>query len=159
MDRIHDEPLRITPGGLDDPRVVALLEHHVRSARENSPPGTSFALDLSALRTPDIRFWTAWEGDTLVGTGALKTLETGHGEVKSMHTVASRRRSGVASAMLRHILDAARASGMSRVSLETGTNDAYAAARALYRRHGFVPCAPFGDYKPSDHNYFMTCEL
>jgi putative acetyltransferase len=153
------EPLRITPGGLDDPRVLALLEHHVRSARENSPPGTSFALDVSALRTPDIRFWTAWKGDVLVGIGALKLLETGHGEVKSMHTIAERRRSGIATTMLRHILDTARANGMSRVSLETGTGESYRGARELYRREGFVPCGPFGNYLETGHNYFMTLQL
>ena len=151
--------LRILPGDLDDPRVAALLQLHVGNARATTPPGTSYALDLSGLRTPDIRFWTAWDGDALVGMGALKRLEHGHGEVKSMHTVAARRRSGIASAMLRHILEAARAGGMSRVSLETGTGDNYQAARELYRRHGFVPCAPFGGYAPSAHNFFMTLEL
>jgi len=156
---MNPTPFRIVPGDFDDPRVRALLAHHVSSARENSPPGTSYALDLSGLRTPDVRFWTAWDGETLVAMGALKRLDARHGEVKSMHTLAARRRSGVASAMLGHILAAARAAGMTRVSLETGTNDSYLAARELYKRHGFVPCDPFGDYLPSAHNCFFTLEL
>lgn len=151
--------LRIAQGGLDDPRVVALLETHVARARAETAPGSAHALDLEGLRAPGVTFWSAWEGDALVGVGALKALDAGHGEVKSMHTAELARGRGVGSALLEHIVRAARERGMSRVSLETGSWPYFAPARALYARHGFVACGPFGDYREDPNSVFMTREL
>jgi len=151
--------MKITEGGLDDPRVVALLHTHVSTARAVTPPGSSHALDLSGLKSPDITFWTLWDEDTLVGMGALKRLSDDHGEVKSMHTVKERRRTGAARTMLAHIIATARARGMSRLSLETGSFDIFRPARELYRGHGFVECAPFADYRPDPNSTFMTLVL
>jgi putative acetyltransferase len=151
--------MTIRPGGLDDTRVQALLEHHVRSARAETAAGSAHALDLGGLMSPDVQFWSAWEGDTLMGVGALKRLSHSHGEIKSMHTVETRRGLGVGTAMLRHIVDAARAMGMTRLSLETGSSPYFHAARSLYRNHGFVDCPPFGDYVPDPNSVFMTLEL
>jgi len=151
--------MTIVSGGLDDPRVQALLEHHVRTARAQTGRGSAHALDLSGLQTPDIRFWSAWDGDEVVGVGALKQLTPRHGEIKSMHTLETRRRSGVGSAMVTHILEAARAMGIERVSLETGSWPYFEPARAFYRRNGFVECPPFGDYNPDPNSVFMTLEL
>jgi putative acetyltransferase len=95
----------------------------------------------------------------LLGCGALKRLSAEHGEVKSMHTVESERRNGIGSAMLRHIIATARAETMSRLSLETGSWGYFRPARALYRKHGFVECAPFGDYVPDPNSIFMTLDL
>ena len=148
--------LVIREGGLDDPRVVELLHLHLRLAREQTAPGSAHALDLSALRAPGVSFWSAWDGDTLAGVGALKTLSADHGEVKAMHTAASMRRRGVAAAILRHIVGEARSRGMSRLSLETGSWPYFAPARALYARHGFVECEPFADYVPDRNSVFMT---
>jgi putative acetyltransferase len=149
----------IIPGDLDDPRVRALLEHHVKSARAATAPGSDHALDVEGLRVPDITFWAAWDDDALVGVGALKRLSDDHGEIKSMHTVRDRRRRGVGSAMLLHIIDAARAMGMSRLSLETGSWEYFVPARELYKRHGFVECSPFGEYVPDPNSVFMCREL
>jgi putative acetyltransferase len=151
--------MHIVEGGLDDPRVVDLLHLHVTRARAETARGSAHALDLAGLRAPDVTFWSAWEGDALVGVGALKRLDAGHGEVKSMHTAEAARGRGVGSAMLRHIVAAARASGMSRVSLETGSWPYFAPARAMYARHGFVECAPFGDYRADANSVFMTLAL
>lgn len=151
--------LAIREGLLDDPRVIALLRHHLTSARAQTAPGSAHALDLSGLRASDVTFWSAWEGDTLAGVGALKTLSAEHGEVKSMHTAESMRRKGVGAAMLRHIVGVARARGMARLSLETGSWPYFAAARELYARHGFVECGPFGDYVPDPNSVFMTLDL
>ena len=104
-------------------------------------------------------FWSAWDGDTVAGVGALKQLCPDHGEVKSMHTAEALRGRGVGSAILRHIIAAARARGMSRLSLETGSSPYFAPARALYARHGFVECPPFGDYGPDPNSVFMTLAL
>jgi putative acetyltransferase len=151
--------VRITPGDLDDPRVRALLEHHLRSALAVTPRGSAHALDVSGLKAPGIRFWTAWDGETLLGTGALKQLPGNEGEVKSMHTLQSRRRSGVGMAMLMHIIDNARALGMKRLNLETGSFDYFMPARALYSRAGFTECGPFAGYVKDPNSTFMTLRL
>jgi putative acetyltransferase len=151
--------MRIVEGGLDDPRVIDLLHVHLLRARAETAPGSAHALDLSALRSPDVTFWCAWDGDSLAGVGALKRLSADHGEVKSMHTAESMRRKGVGAAILRHIVAWAQARGMSRLSLETGSWPYFAPARALYARHGFVKCPPFGDYRPDPNSVFMTLAL
>ena len=100
-----------------------------------------------------------WEDETLLGCGALKRLSADHGEVKSMHTAQAMRRRGAGSAMLRHLIAAARADGMSRLSLETGSWDYFRPAQALYRSHGFVECPPFADYVLDPNSVFMTLDL
>jgi putative acetyltransferase len=153
------DAVTIIPGDLDDPRVRALLEHHVTSARAATAPGSDHALDPEGLRAPDITFWAAWDDDVLLGVGALKRLSNDHGEIKSMHTVLDRRSRGVGSAMLLHIIDAARARGMSRLSLETGSWEYFVPARELYKRHGFVECPPFGEYVSDPNSVFMSRKL
>ena len=151
--------MHIIEGGLEDPRVVALLHTHVTRARAETARGSAHALDLAGLRAPEVTFWSVWEGDTVLGVGALKQLSTDHGEIKSMHTAEAVRGQGVGSAMLRHITAAARARGMTRLSLETGSWPYFVPARALYARHGFVECGPFGDYREDPNSVFMTLEL
>src|SRR5579871_4414525 len=113
--------MQITPGDLTDSRVVDLLHYHLTTARAQTAPGSAHALDLEGLQSPDITFWTAWDGEMLVAVGALKRLSPDHGEVKSMHTAQVARRKGVGSAMLRHIMAFAGRHGISRLSLETGS--------------------------------------
>lgn len=151
--------IRIIPGRFDDPRIVELLDAHVSSARAETAPGSAHALDLTGLQSPDIDFWAAWDGEILLGVGALKRLAPDHGEVKSMHVAQAARRSGTGGAMLRHIIAAARRHGLSRLSLETGSWDYFRPAWALYAAHGFVDCAPFGDYRPDPNSRFMTLDL
>lgn len=148
--------LRIAEGGLEDARVQALVALHQRLARAATAEGFAFALDLSGLRDPAIRVFAAWDGEALLGVGALKRLSADHGEVKSMHTAEAARRRGVGAAMLRHIIGQARAAGLSRVSLETGTSAYFHGAVALYLAAGFRPCGPFGDYAASAENRFLT---
>jgi putative acetyltransferase len=151
--------MHIVEGGLTDPRVVELLHTHLTRARAETARGSAHALDLSGLRAAELTFWSAWEDEAVVGVGALKRLSADHGEVKSMYTAEAARGRGVGSAMLRHIMAAARARGMSRVSLETGSWPYFAPARALYARHGFVECPPFGDYRADPNSVFMTLAL
>lgn len=151
--------MHITEGGLDDPRVIALLQTHVARARAETAVGSAHALDLAGLQAPEMSFWSAWEGDAVVGVGALKRLSADHGEIKSMHTAEAARGRGVGSAMLAHIVAAARARGMSRLSLETGAWPYFAPARALYERRGFVECPPFGDYSADPNSVFLTLPL
>lgn len=149
----------IKTGDFGDPRVVALLQYHVDTARAQTGAGSAHALDLAALQTADISFWTLWNGRELAAIGALKRLSADAGEVKSMHTAEAVRGRGAGSAMLAHIIAAARAQGLTRLYLETGSWDYFAPARALYERHGFVPCAPFGDYVPDRNSVFMVLEV
>ena len=151
--------LKIIAGGLDDPRVVRLLGIHLTTARSQTAPGSAHALDLAGLKTPDITFWSAWESDDLAGVGALKRLSASHGEVKSMHTAQAVRRRGVGAAMLRHIIAAARDRGMGKLRLETGSWPFFRPAVALYKRHGFVECPPFGDYTLDPNSIFLTRDV
>ncbi len=142
-----------------DPRVTALLDHHVTAARAQTAPGSAHALDLSGLRAPDIAFWTGWDGETLVAIGALKMLSPEHGEVKSIHTLQTARRRGFGGQMLSHIIATGRARGMARLSLETGSWDYFRPAVALYRAHGFVRCGPFEGYLEDPNSLFLTLDL
>lgn len=153
---VADPSPQILPANLDDPRVRALLAYHTTTARAQTARGSAHALDLEALREPDIAVWAAWEGDALLGVGALRRLTPEHGEIKSMHVAESSRGRGVGSGIVRRLLAEARAAGMRRVSLETGSWPYFDAARALYRRHGFAECPPFGDYVEDPNSVFMT---
>lgn len=153
------DDLQIRPGDLDDPRIIALLATHLQAARETTPLCRAFALDIDGLKAPDIAFFSAWRGDELLGVGALRDLGGGHGEIKSMHTAAVARGRGVGRAMLAALIASAGRRGMRRVSLETGTMDYFAPARALYAACGFVPCGAFGDYTDDPSNMFMTLTL
>ena len=139
--------------------IQALLRDHLASMHEHSPPESVHALDLEALRHPSITFWTAWDGDDLLGCGALKQLDGTHAELKSMRTASTHLRKGVARAMLRHILSEARARGLQRISLETGTPAPFIAAHKLYADEGFVECGPFADYALDPYSLFMTKAL
>ena len=147
--------LRIIDGGLDDERVIAMLKFHFDTNIAVTPPGSAHVFDVSRLKAKDVSFWTAWDGDTLMGTGALKRMDASNGEVKSMHTLATSRRSGVGNAMVLHIIAAARAMGLKTLWLETGSFDFFAPARALYAKHGFAECEPFGDYTLDPNSTFM----
>ena len=140
--------------------VRALLDEHLAHMRSISPPESVHALDLDALRRPEVTFWSAWSPDgRLLGCGALKALDARHGEIKSMRTATAQRRSGVARALLAHIVAEAQSRGYARLSLETGAEPAFAPARALYQRFGFALCAPFAGYAEDPNSVFMTRTL
>jgi putative acetyltransferase len=144
---------------LRGPEIAALLQEHLADMRAWSPPESVHALDLDKLRSPDITFWTVWDGNTLLGCGALKALEATQGEIKSMRTAAAHRGKGVAAVMLAHIVQTAEQRSYTRLSLETGSQDQFAPARALYSGFGFTECAAFGDYQPDAYSTFMTRSL
>jgi putative acetyltransferase len=154
--------MRITVDDLTDPvdtAVVDLLDEHVSQLRSISPPESTHALDLDRLRAPGVTFWVARDGDAVLGCGALAEVGPGHGEVKSMRTAPTALRRGVGRAVLGEILAEARRRRLAQVSLETGSDDFFAPARALYAAHGFTECGPFGSYGLDPHSTFMTLEL
>jgi putative acetyltransferase len=148
--------MEIRVDDLRGPAVRALLEDHLAEMHRHSPPESVHALDLDGLRKPGITFWTAWAGGALMGCGALKELERTHGEVKTMRTAPEHRRQGVAKAMLAHILAEAERRRYHRLSLETGSMDAFRPARELYESFGFSYCPPFGGYAPDRNSVFLT---
>lgn len=139
--------------------IKDLLRLHLDAMHQHSPPESVHALDVEALRHPSITFWTAYAHGELLGCGALKRLSPDHGELKSMRTADAHLRKGVARALLRHIESAARAEGMGRLSLETGSTAPFAAALRLYACEGSVECGPFGDYGLDPFSIFMTKSL
>ena len=151
--------MKIELDDLSRAEVHALLAEHLRSMHELSPPGSVHAFDLAALRKPEITFWSAWEGAQLLGCGALMELDPKHGEVKSMRTPTALRRRGAGQAILARIIDTARARGYERLSLETGSTQAFEPAHSLYSRFGFVDCGPFGRYALDPHSVYMTLRL
>ncbi len=159
MTAIGAPGLTLKEGDLDDDRVVALLTSHAERARLETGQGSAHALDPEAFRAADIQLWTAWSGETLLGVGAWKRLDAVHGEVKSFHTIEAARGRGVAGLLLRRIVETARAEGVRRLSLETGSWPYFAPARSFYAGHGFEICGPFGAYAEDANSVFMTREL
>ncbi len=151
--------MQIRLDDLSGPEIRELLDEHLRDMALLSPPDSVHALDLEALRRPDITFWTAWSNGDLLGCGALQELDPRHGEIKSMRTAVAHRRRGVARALLRHIVLEAQKRGYRRLSLETGAVDGFQPAQQLYLSFGFDYCGPFGGYKPDPNSVFMTRAL
>ena len=139
--------------------TAEFLDEHIQDMKAASPPESKHALDLEGLRKPEITFWTVWDESTLIGCGALKTLDTEHAEVKSMRTAASYRGKGVASMLLQHMIHEATQRRYRRLSLETGSMPFFEPARTLYKKFGFACCAPFSSYKADSNSVFMTKEL
>jgi putative acetyltransferase len=153
------ELMRISVDDLSHPKVHDLLREHLAGMNANSPPGQVFALDFTKLQVPEITFWTAWDSEDLLGCGAIKELRPTQGEIKSMRTSAAHLRRGVGKEILRVILQEACRRGYAKVSLETGSSEAFLPAHALYEGAGFSRCGPFGDYQQNGFSVFMEKEL
>lgn len=154
--------LRFELDDLSRPAVAALLDEHLADMYATSPPESVHALPLDALRAPGIAFWSAWVDEELMGCGAIKLLDgdlSDAVELKSMRTTSAARGRGVGTALLRHLLDEARAAGRSRALLETGVEPYFAPAWRLYARHGFTVRPPFGDYVADPNSVFMERSL
>lgn len=151
--------MKIQRGGLDDPRVRELLETHLNQARIETAPGSNHALDVKRLKDSAVEFWSMWENGDLAAIGAVQRLSSDHYEIKSMHTIRNKRRGGIGSRMLLHIIDFARVEGAKRLSLETGSWEYFRPAHALYSKYGFVECEPFADYVLDPNSVFMTLDL
>ncbi len=151
--------MEIRQDDLNGAEIQALLREHLRNMFLHSPPESVHALDVNALRRPEITFWTAWDGAELLGCGALRELDARHGEIKSMRTESKHLRRGVAKRMLEHIVSEAGRRGYRRISLETGSVAAFEPARLLYAGFGFEVCGPFADYAEDPYSVFMTRTL
>ena len=151
--------MNIKEADFNNPSVIQLLEAHLAGMHENSPPESVYALDYSELQKPSISFWTAWNRHALLGCGALNELSSFHGEIKSMRTHEAHLRKGVAAYILEHILKTAKSRNYHKLSLETGSGDAFEPAIKLYKKYGFVIGESFSDYEKSDFNQFLHLDL
>ena len=151
--------MRIELDDLNRTEVRGLLREHLASMYTLSPPESVHALGIEALQSPDVTFWTVWDGAVLLGCGALKELDPTHGEVKSMRTPAHLRRRGAGRAILAHIMAEARARGYGRLSLETGSLPEFVPAQKLYESFGFEYCGPFGSYKEDPYRGYITLDV
>ena len=151
--------LEIRVDDLRGSEIIELLNEHLRCMAMVSPPESRHALNLDGLRKSDVTFWSIWNGSDLAGCGALKELDEHHAEIKSMRTAYAYQRKGVASQVLRHLIEEAKHRGYRRLSLETGSMEYFEPARKLYAGFGFVYCGPFGPYAEDPNSMFMTKEL
>jgi putative acetyltransferase len=160
---VREEAVNVAPAGLqfheDDlsgVEVRALVARHLRGMAENSPPGACFAFDVGQLKQPDVTFWTAWAEGALAGMAALKKIDRGNGEIKSMRVDDRFLGRGYGRALLDHVIAQAKAAGMKTLWLETGSSPGFAPALKLYERNGFRYCGPFADYKENPFSRYMT---
>ncbi len=155
--------MHITPDDLTGPEIRALLERHFAGMLASSPKDSCHFLDFEGLKAPGVHFWSIWDDSSappsLAGCGALRQLDDTHGEIKSMRTHDDHLRKGAGTQMLAHIIGQARAMGMKRLSLETGSTADFAPALALYKRFSFLECPPFGDYTFDPFSIYMTREI
>jgi len=151
--------MEIKLDNLTDIRTIELIRMHLTGLAEHSPAESMHALNIDELKQEEITFYSAWENDDIMGCGALKELSKEHGEVKSMRTVEKHLRKGVASAILQQIINEARVRCYKKLSLETGSVEAFKPAHRLYESFGFNFCEPFGNYKEDPNSVFMTLNL
>ena len=151
--------MHIRVGQLAHEQVLALLGEHHQDMLSHSPVESVHALDISGLKAADVTFFSMWDGDNLAGVGALKQLDSYHGEIKSMRTSKLFLRQGVAHKILAHLIAEATDRGYQRLSLETGSMAAFLPAKRLYQQFGFQQCTPFADYKVDPYSSFMTLSL
>lgn len=144
---------------LSSEETRSLLGFHLQQMHANSPAGSVFALDLSALKAPDVTVWSAWLGSQIVSVGALREFADSTGELKSMRTHPDHIRRGGAAAILEHIIRVAKERGLKQLSLETGSGAAFEPALTLYRKRGFEDGEAFSDYVRSPFNQFLHLKL
>lgn len=143
-------------GELRNKDIINLLKEHHADMLSHSPPESVHALDLTALESPDVTFWSFWVEHELAGIGALKELDNEHGEIKSMRTSTNFLRKGIARKLLAHIINQANIRSYKKLSLETGTMDAFLPAQMLYKQFGFKECEPFDNYQDDHYSMFMS---
>ena len=147
---------RESPLGAD---LALLMRRHSADMHADTPPESIHMMDAGQLATPGIGFFVMRRGGVALAMGAIKRIDAGHAEIKSMHVLAEHRGSGLSRLMLKHLVAEAQALGFSRLSLETGVQPTFIAARALYAKAGFVGCPPFEGYRPDPNSVFMTKQL
>ncbi|MSP10383.1 MAG: GNAT family N-acetyltransferase [Pelagibacteraceae bacterium] len=148
--------LKSIEGNFDHPEVYELLKKHFIELRAASPEGSAHVLDVPGLKIPSIKFWSLWKNDELIGCGALKFLEDGHGEFKSIRVRDKFRKQGNGTEVINHLISEAKKLGIKRLSIETGASDFFKPARKLFNQFGFEPCEPFAHYKEDVNSVYLS---
>ena len=149
----------ISPESPLTPDLALLMARHTADMHADTPPESIHMMDAGQLAIPQVQFFVGRIDGAAVVMGAIKEIDAGHAEVKSMHVLAEHRGKGLSKAMLDHLIAAARATGFARLSLETGTQAMFAPARQLYAKAGFTECPPFEGYSLDPNSYYMTLRL
>ena len=153
------EFMKSIENNFDNPKVNELLDYHFYQLRSNSPEGSTHVLDISGLKVPSIKFWSIWENDKLIGCGALKFLEEGHGEFKSIRISNEFRNMGYGIKLLNHLIEEAKKNNIFKISLETGAGNFFKPARKLFEKAGFKTCSPFAHYKVDPNSCYYSKEI
>ena len=143
----------------NNPRVNTLLRHHFVQLKSNSPEGSTHVLDIEGLKIPSIKFWSIWDNEKLIGFGALKLLDEGHGEFKSIRISDEFRNLGYGIKLLSHLILEAKKNKIKKISLETGAGDFFKPARKLFKKCGFITCEPFAEYKEDIDSCYMSLNI
>ncbi|MDB3903666.1 GNAT family N-acetyltransferase [Candidatus Pelagibacter sp.] len=148
--------LKSIEGNFDNPEVHEFLINHFIELRSVSPEGSAHVLDIAGLKDPTIKFWSLWEENDLMGSGALKFLDKEHGEFKSIRVSDNFRSKGNGTKVINHLINEAKKLNIKRLSLETGAGDFFLTARKLFNKCGFETCEPFSHYKKDINSIYMT---
>ena len=143
----------------DHPQVNELLTKHFIELKSVSPEGSAHVLDIPGLKVSSIRFWSFWDGNELIGCGALKFLDKEHGEFKSIRTADKFKRKGMGEKIISHLIDQASQIGIKKISVETGSGDFFDPARKLFQKFGFKTCKPFAHYKKDPNSCYFNLEI
>ena len=146
-------------GNFDNLEVNDLLKKHFIELRSVSPAGSTHVLDIDGLKDPSIKFWSLWENNKLIGCGALKFLEKGHGEFKSIRVADEFRKKGIGERIINHLIEEAKKLEISKLSIETGAGEFFLPARNLFSKFGFKTCPPFAHYKNDPNSCYFTLNL
>tara|TARA_Y100000992_G_C20949058_1_gene342657 strand:+ start:46 stop:510 length:465 start_codon:yes stop_codon:yes gene_type:complete len=148
--------IKSVEGNFDHPEVNELLTKHFVELREASPEGSAHVLDIPGLKVSSIKFWSLWENENLMGCGALKFLEKGHGEFKSIRVNDKFRNKGYGIKIINHLIEEAKKLDIKRLSIETGAGKFFEPARKLFDKCKFKPCEPFAHYKEDKNSIYLT---
>mgnify|MGYP001220894693 FL=1 len=151
--------LKSVEGNFDNPEVNELLTKHFIELRAASPEGSAHVLDIPGLKVPSIKFWSLWENNKLLGCGAIKLLDSDHGEFKSLRIHNDFRGLGNGEKLIEHLINEAIKLNINRISLETGAGNFFIPARKLFNKCGFKPCDPFAHYKNDINSIYLTKKI
>jgi putative acetyltransferase len=151
--------IKSVEGNFDNPEVNELLTKHFIELRAASPEGSAHVLDIPGLKIPSIKFWSLWENEKLFGCGALKFLEKGHGEFKSIRVHDNFKKKGNGIKIINHLIEEAKKLDIKKLSIETGAGDFFIPARKLFNKCNFLPCEPFAHYKLDKNSIYLTKQI
>jgi len=151
--------IKSVEGNFDNPEVNELLTKHFIELRAASPEGSAHVLDIPGLKIPSIKFWSLWENEKLFGCGALKFLEKGHGEFKSIRVHDNFKKKGNGIKVINHLIEEAKKLDIKKLSIETGAGDFFIPARKLFNKCNFLPCKPFAHYKLDKNSIYLTKQI